>query len=308
MLLIAGGYEGGLVGLDVPQIDEALGFDSSSIHSEQVTLAFRFLCSQGSIRCLALGSDFLCCGGSDETVQIYGLRHRKKHGDLMLSDGCITAIGAVGSISNGLILVANEHGALDVYSSRHLGHLKQLKGHKAPVTSISIHPNGELALSVSEDFTLRLWDVKTFMCVFYSRLKEPIIGAEWHGDGKTYYILLESQLLIFSLSEDVKPQLYKAEGGQKHTCASWFGTYVAVGCRSGSVVLYPVVPGIPVCSGKLHTKRIKGIVGMSGCIVTVDSDGILVFLKVTDNNGVVFSELFRYGVEMRVNVLICKPD
>ena len=34
-----------------------------------------------------------------------------------------------------------------------------LSGHKEPITSISIHPSGKLALSVSKDNTMKLWNL-----------------------------------------------------------------------------------------------------------------------------------------------------
>ena len=34
-----------------------------------------------------------------------------------------------------------------------------LSGHKEAITSISIHPSGKLALSVSKDNTLKLWNL-----------------------------------------------------------------------------------------------------------------------------------------------------
>ncbi|ORM42349.1 p21-activated protein kinase-interacting protein 1-like [Babesia sp. Xinjiang] len=311
MLIVAGGYEGGLVGVEAPDPSEASASSPSSINSsvapDEKSLAFRFLCSQGSIRCLALGLDFLCCGGSDETVQVYGLRNRKKHGDLLLSDGCITSVGAVGTIANGLLLIGNEHGLLHVYSVRHLNLLKQLKGHKRSITSVSVHPNGELALSVSEDATVRLWDLKTFVCVFYSRLNGPSLAVEWHSDGKRYYILSESQLLLLSLSEDTSPCVQKAGISLKYCCATWVGDSVAVGCKSGAVVVYSPGSETPIVKDGVHTKRIKAITSFSGCIVTADSDGMLVCASVASGKGpgLSLSELWRYDVEMRVNALGC---
>lgn len=34
-----------------------------------------------------------------------------------------------------------------------------LSGHKEAITSISIHPSGKLALSVSKDNTMKLWNL-----------------------------------------------------------------------------------------------------------------------------------------------------
>ncbi|GIX61689.1 WD40 repeat-like protein [Babesia caballi] len=308
MLLITGGYEGGLVGLDISMSPETTSSASSPQEPTEDSIAFRFLCSQGSIRCLALGADFLCCGGADESVQVYGLRHRKKHGDLLLSDGCITALGASGSIDRGILLVGNEHGSLQVFGVRNLDLLKQLKGHKRSVTSVSVHPNGELALSVSEDASLRLWDLRTFLCVFYSRLNEPLLSVQWHPSGTDYFILSESQLLKLSLSEDVKPSVYKAVEAGKYSCASWVGDLVAVGCRSGAVALYSPGSQEDAIVKGVHQKRIKAVTTVGGCIITADSDGLLVCSAVASGCKLSpsLAELWRYNVDMRVNVLTCR--
>lgn len=303
MLIIAGGYEGGIVGLELPSASET----STSQAPGDESLAFRFICSQGSIRCLSLGSDYLCCGGTDETVQIYGLKNRKKHGDLLLSDGCITALGSSGSISKGLILVGNEYGGLQVYDTRRLQLLKQLKGDKTAITSLSVHPNAELALSVSEAATVRLWDLKSFLCVFYSKINEPCIKVEWNRSGDKYFILSETQLLQLYLSEESKPLLYKAASGIKHTCATWVGGTVAAGCRSGDVVLYSDKTGKGHLVKQLHGKRIKSIASFKDCLITGDGEGLIICSSVvSDQDGsLTLRKRWEYNVDMRINSVIC---
>lgn len=235
------------------------------------------------------------------------MNNRKKHGDLLLSDGCVTSLGACGSISKGLLLVGNEHGMLQVFGVRRLELLKQLKGDKKAITSVSVHPNGELALSVSEGASLRLWDLKTFLCVFYSKLNEPSLSVEWHPSGEDYYILSETQLLKLSLKDSAKPCLYKAVGSAKHTCASWVGNNVAVGCRSGEVILYAHGSDHGVVIDAVHSKRIKAITSFRGCVVTGDADGSLICSSetVNDQGSLSLTKRWEYNVGMRVNTLIC---
>ncbi|KAK1444808.1 hypothetical protein BgAZ_107140 [Babesia gibsoni] len=306
MLIIAGGYEGGIIGVDVPLSQEG----SPSTGPNDDYIRFRFICSQGSIRCLALGADVLSCGGTDETVQVYTLNNRKKHGDLLLSEGCITALGLSGGLSKGQLLVGNENGGLAVYGLRHLELLKQLKGEKTAITSLSVHPNGELALSVSEAGGLRLWDLKTFLCVFYNKLNEPAIKVEWHPSGEDYYILSENQLLKLSLNEETKPCLYKAQNANKHTCAAWVGTSIAVGCRSGDVIVYPAGIEHGFAISQVHHRRIKAIASKEKLVVTGDSDGVLICSSVmSDEQGSPsLVKHWEYDVGMRVNTLVCRHN
>jgi WD40 repeat protein len=43
------------------------------------------------------------------------------------------------------------------------------KGHDAPVTAVTALPDGQRALSCSEDWTLKMWDVAsgTVLCAFH---------------------------------------------------------------------------------------------------------------------------------------------
>ena len=45
-----------------------------------------------------------------------------------------------------------------------------MQGHKAAVNSLSIHPTGRLALSVSHDGSLRMWDLTKGRCQYTARL------------------------------------------------------------------------------------------------------------------------------------------
>lgn len=52
-----------------------------------------------------------------------------------------------------------------------------LSGHKEAITSISIHPSGKLALSVSKDNTLKLWNL-----VQGKRKKHELFSDESYPD------------------------------------------------------------------------------------------------------------------------------
>ncbi|KAK2196993.1 bifunctional WD40-repeat-containing domain superfamily/WD40-YVTN repeat-like-containing domain superfamily/WD40 repeat [Babesia duncani] len=219
MLISAGGYEGGLVGLEIEihttNVNSSNGKQnvSYSIHP-----AFRFLCSQGSIKCIATGEDFLICGGTDETVQVYNLKKRRKHGELMLSQGSITALGAIGNLKNGTIFVGNELGDISLYDAIDLSLLRTLKGHKKAVSGISIHKDKHVFVSTAQDRTIRLWDLRSYLCIFYTKLNHAPIDVIWSLNGKDYLILSETELLRCSTNEEVDIVTFSPAPGDK----CWF--------------------------------------------------------------------------------------
>ncbi len=71
-----------------------------------------------------------------------------------------------------------------------------LGGHKAIVNDLSIHPTGKLALSVSKDNTLKLWNLVHGRCAFTRRLKGAADRVCWDADGLHYLLVVSREVLI----------------------------------------------------------------------------------------------------------------
>ena len=54
------------------------------------------------------------------------------------------------------------------------GCLRALDGHTSRVSSVSVRPDGKLAVSGSEDKTLRVWDLETGVCLAIAWTPAPI--------------------------------------------------------------------------------------------------------------------------------------
>ena len=63
--------------------------------------------------------------------------------------------------------------------------LKELKGHRAQVSSLAFSPDGNTVLTTSFDSTARLWDVKTGKSLRVFRHTSPILAGAYSPDGKT---------------------------------------------------------------------------------------------------------------------------
>ena len=46
--------------------------------------------------------------------------------------------------------------------------VKTLEGHTSDVTSVAFSPNNQYVVSGSEDKTIRLWNVETGECIYFS--------------------------------------------------------------------------------------------------------------------------------------------
>lgn len=69
-------------------------------------------------------------------------------------------------------------------------------GHKEMVNSLSIHPSGRLALSVSRDKTLYMWNLVEGRPAYRSRLTEAADVVLWSPDGLWYAIAFPIKLFF----------------------------------------------------------------------------------------------------------------
>lgn len=84
--------------------------------------------------------------------------------------------------------VGSSSGSICVWRAEGWEHVKAMSGHKDLVSGIRPHPSGKLALSVSRDKQMRLWDLNKGSCAYQAALG-------MHGDlvgfferGEMYYV------------------------------------------------------------------------------------------------------------------------
>ncbi|BAM39938.1 uncharacterized protein TOT_020000209 [Theileria orientalis strain Shintoku] len=307
MLIIYGGYEGVLLGLELnldknnnleSEINGAESKESSDYEQSNLvdaTQSFRVLCSQGSIKCMSLSNNILVCGGSDETVQVYNIEKKRKHGEIMLSEGYITATSIYGGMSKGFILIGNEHGDISMFTTRDLSFAKSFKAHKKEITGLSIHPEGKTFISTSADRCLRLWDLVSKTCVFNTELDIMPLSVEW-SKGTKYLLTSESKVLSCSAEDD---EFETISTKDKVTSSCWCGGYIVLGFKSGEVSVYKESL---VATAKVHTKRVKSISSKHGYIFTGDSDGVVLCFQLKEDQ---LKLIWKYDIGFRLNVLVC---
>ncbi|MCP4257807.1 MAG: WD40 repeat domain-containing protein, partial [Planctomycetes bacterium] len=139
-----------------------------------------------SVRRIAFSPDStrIVSGSSDGTARIWDIKngeelHRLEHqsedriwGVAWSGDGIHIASGSL----------ENHH--IDIWEAEG-SHLKRLVGHSDGVYDVVFSPDGSLLLSVSTDFTSRIWDVNDGTeLLLFKQHKDRVYGASWSSDGK----------------------------------------------------------------------------------------------------------------------------
>ena len=77
----------------------------------------------------------------------------------------------------------------DVFTSKQYA---SLLGHSQEVGGISLHPNGDILVSVSLDSTIRIWNIQTEECEKIIRMDYRLGDVAFHPDGNEFVVVGES--------------------------------------------------------------------------------------------------------------------
>ncbi|KAJ1955991.1 60s ribosome biogenesis protein mak11, partial [Dipsacomyces acuminosporus] len=185
-LVAAGTYERILYGLEGRFVGERLTLNPQFIFPAHI----------GCIKAVSTGGRYLASGSTDEVIKLYDLKKRVELGSLHEHKGSITALRFHG---HSHLLSASDDGAICIFRTKDWEPLKVLKAHKGPVNDIAIHPTGKLALSVSQDRTIVLWNLLTGQRA--SRTKTPQAGeiVAWSPSGSHYAIAYATEIQLFAV-------------------------------------------------------------------------------------------------------------
>ena len=160
-----GSYEGSLFGYGVesPKNKESQEeINENNDGNLEANLSFGFHCCNGSLRAIGISGSgrYLACGGSDEVIRIYNMQTNKSAGELAgKHTGTITCLQFYG---DSFLLSGSEDNTICIWRVQDWECLHILGGHKNLVNDLSIHPSGKIALSISKDNTLKLWNLIEF--------------------------------------------------------------------------------------------------------------------------------------------------
>ncbi|KAJ1817233.1 60s ribosome biogenesis protein mak11, partial [Coemansia sp. RSA 2598] len=241
---------------------------------------FIFPAHIGCIKAVSVGGRYLASGSTDECIKLYDLKKRVELGTLHEHKGTITSLFFHGRTH---MLSASDDGAICIFRTKDWEPLKVLRGHKGPVTSIAVHPSGKLALSVSQDRTIIIWNLLTGQRA--SRTKTPQIGETvvWSPSGDTYAIGYGTEFQLHRVGQsEAVATVFSKQRIQALLIVEHEGKdYVLAGCQDKRVYIYSS-EGTELGSVLCHDNRIKGLSSVDmtfpdekvhTIVVTISSDG-----------------------------------
>ncbi|KAF9162553.1 p21-activated protein kinase-interacting protein 1-like protein [Actinomortierella ambigua] len=266
--IVTGTYQNVLYGID------AYWNEDKTLKMKPV---FAFSAHIGCIKSLAIGGSTLASGSTDEKIQLYDLKRRKELGALMQHTGTITTLAFH---QHTHMLSGSDDGKICVWRSKDWECLKIMKGHQSSVHSIAIHPSGKLALSVSADKTMRLWNLLLGKQASQNRLSHAGLQIAWNPSGARYAILFDHEIALYDMATAkplcaIQPPPLTPGSSRKtrfNTMAYYTDDYVVAGCEDKTLRIYATETGELVCTLTGHPSRIKDIDLLRNILVTPNKD------------------------------------
>lgn len=293
--IIAGSYEHNILCLSV----------NLSLPTPVFTPIFHFQAHTLSVKCLDISKRYLVSGSNDEHIRIYDLQKRKELGTLLAHQGSITTLRFSNSAkekqeegseikpsASKWLLSASEDNKIIIWRVRDWENFGVLKGHTARINDLDIHPSNRIAVSVSEDHSIRLWNLMTVKKAAVLKLRGYPQNAQfvrWLGDdGQFFAAALLNKVLIYKTSTaKVQSEIDLGRLSIMHMEAKRFDgkEYIVIGLSNGRVNFYDTKPLFeedakdfePEFELLGHTNRVKDFKFYTNeygtYLVTIGSDG-----------------------------------
>ena len=153
-----------------------------TLNDKKMKLTFGYTAHASCIKSVAFIQDspILLSGGADEIIKIYNVAKRVEVGNLLQHTGPVLCLEPFGKTH---VLSGSADHTVCIWRTSDWNCVHILGGHKEPVLDIAVHPTGKLALSVSKDKTLRMWNLIKGRCAFIKRLTQEATNVFWNHDG-----------------------------------------------------------------------------------------------------------------------------
>ncbi|XP_064106765.1 p21-activated protein kinase-interacting protein 1-like [Macrobrachium nipponense] len=219
----------------------------------------------GSIRQVAIGGKYLVSGGTDEHIKVFDLNKHVEVGTLMEHEGTITYLGFHG---NRYLFTASEDGKICIISKKGWKCEKTLRGHKGPVISVSVHPSGKLALSLSQDKKLRTWNLIKGRRAYITHMDRIADIVKWSPAGTKYVIVKGSCLEVYEVTSC---QVVHTIDFKERVTVFTFMTedIVAVAAGDKNICLYDITNHFELLQWEAHSLRVKSL-----CFIPRDGEEI----------------------------------
>merc|ERR1712168_302443 len=241
----------------------------------------------GCIKTVSCGGRYMASGSTDETIRLFDMKKHVEVGTLVEQDGSITSLVFCGTTH---MLSGSEDGTICIWKTKSWELEKVMKGHKGAVNSLSVHPSGRLALSVSKDKSIRTWNLLTGRTAFTTGIKEVGEIVSWSPAGDTYAIVVGAKVTIYKIKGVTEPIVYKCD---KYILAATFinESVLLLAGESEDIILYDIAKKIVVQRLSAHKVRTKDVAVVSHpneenklLLFTVASDGNLKAWLLNEND------------------------
>ncbi|KAM3605097.1 uncharacterized protein V6R79_020621 [Siganus canaliculatus] len=228
-----------------------------------------------SISAVAASERYVVTGSKDETIQLYDMKKKTEHGSLLHHDGTISCLEFYGTSH---LLSGGDDGLVCVWSTKKWECLKSIKAHKGPVTSLSVHPSGKLALTVGTDKTLRTWNLINGRSAFIKNIKQNAHIIRWSPDGDKYVLVVNDRVDIYDLeTASVKGTM---QNPKRISSVKFLNNSILAVAGDDEIVrLFDTEKEKCVCEFKAHETRVKAVESFmmeDYCvIVTASNDGFI---------------------------------
>ena len=142
------------------------------------------------------------------------------------------------------------------------GPRRRFIGHGDSVNSVAFSPDGQLAISGSDDATMILWDIETGAIVYhFEGLPGNVTSVAYSPDGKTvvsggYF----GELILWDVATHDRLRMFEGHTEQINSIAySPDGQFVISGSSDNTLVLWDLASDNPIRSFEGHTNAIKSV-------------------------------------------------
>jgi WD40 repeat protein len=288
-VILFGTYEGAVAGLEA-SIDE-----KGTLSVEQIMST---PCHVGCVRSAAGCGRFAVTGGTDELINVFDVQKRTHLGTMGGSVHTSTVTALAVAPSGGILVSGCEEGQIAITRLKDSQTLKSYKGHKSAILDISCHPSGKMALSISTDNTLRMWDLTRGTCAAVRTVcparrpnvvRGPVSAAnmqvKYTPDGSRYALLLPGGTVEVCSSSSAESVVYD---GPSTTVCPITENVILVGDSKGTLRALMVDNNDLKTVAELttsHSSRIKGIARLdSNHASSVCAEGRIVFFRFDGKN------------------------
>ncbi|CCH59914.1 hypothetical protein TBLA_0C00990 [Henningerozyma blattae CBS 6284] len=169
------------------------------------TPIFHFQAHSLSVKCMDINQRYLVSGSNDEHIRIYDLQKRKELGTLLAHQGSITGLKFSKTEDNKSkwLFSSSDDKNIIIWRVKDWENFGILKGHMNRINDFDIHPSNRIAVSVSEDHTIRLWNLMTVKKAAVLKLKKYSQNGQfvrWFNNGEYFAVALLNKVLVYKTS------------------------------------------------------------------------------------------------------------